>query len=53
MMIIIIKNLQRISRLIEITTLNFCVLLAVLMCATLLAELIARNFLWNDYNLVR
>lgn len=44
-MIIIIKNLQRISRLIEITTLNFCVLLAVLMCATLLAELIARNFL--------
>lgn len=40
-----VERLGRIALLLEITTLNFCVLLTVIMSATLLAELVARNLI--------
>lgn len=40
-----VRNLGRVARLFEITTLNVCVLLAVVMSGTLLAELVARNLM--------
>ncbi|SHH87177.1 TRAP transporter small permease [Cognatishimia maritima] len=40
-----VELLGRVASLLETTTLNLCVLLAVLMSATLLAELVARNLI--------